>query len=146
MATDGEGTSPLATLDDYVRRYGTPTEPGRVTALLEDATDALLSEYESYWCEPYREGVHEAFDRSATAVCCAIVHRAVATDGSLAGATQFSQGAGDYSASVTLASPGGDLYVGRSDRRRLGLAGCRVGSIRPMTAADREGASRDADT
>lgn len=139
MGTDGEGATPLATLDDYVRRYGTPTEPGRVTALLADASDALLSEYELYWGEPYREGAHAAFDRSAESVCCSMVRRAVATDGSLPGATQLSQGAGGYTASVTLASPGGDLYVGRSDRRRLGLAGCRVGSIRPMTAADREG-------
>ena len=129
----------LATLEDYVARYGTPTDPDRVTALLGDASDALLSEYEAYWGEPWRKGAHAAFDRSAAAVCCAMVRRSVASPDALAGATQFSQGAGGYSASVTLASPGGDLYVGKSDRRRLGLAGCRVGSIRPMTASDREG-------
>ena len=139
MGADGGGGAPLATLGDYARRYGTPTEPDRVSALLADASDALLSEYELYWGEPWATGAHPAFDRSAEAVCCAVVRRAVATEGSLPGATQFSQGAGDYTASVTLASPGGDLYVGKSDRRRLGLAGCRVGSIRPMTAADREG-------
>lgn len=133
MAAD----EPLATIEGYVSRYGAPTEPERVTRLLADASDTLLAEYEAYWGEAYLPGAHAAFDRSAAAVCCAMVHRAVASPDALAGATQFSQGAGSYSASVTLASPGGDLYVGRSDRRRLGLAGCRVGSIRPMTAWDR---------
>lgn len=139
MGSGDGGDAPFATLDDYAGRYGAPTEPDRVSALLGDASDTLLSEYELYWGRPYRKGDHPAFDRSAKAVCCALVHRAVVTEGSVPGATQYSQGAGGYTASVTLASPGGDLYVGKSDRRRLGLAGCRVGSIRPMTAADREG-------
>lgn len=139
MGEPGEGDGPLATLDDYSSRYGAPTDPGRVEALLADASDALLTEYESYWGSPHEPGAHPEFDRSAPAVCCAMVHRALAAPDQLAGATQLSQTAGSYSASVTLPSPGGDLYVGRSDRRRLGLSGCRVGSIAPMTIGDRDG-------
>ena len=131
--------APLATLEGYESRYGSPTDPERVTALLGDASDALLAEYEAYWGSPYRQGDHPAFDRSCEAVCCAMVHRALSTPDLLAGATQLSQAAGSYSASVTLPSPGGDLYVGKSDRRRLGLSGCRIGSIAPMTAGDRHG-------
>ena len=129
--------APVVELGDYERRYGTPADPERVEALLHDASDALLSEYEARWGEPWREGAHPAFDRNMAAVCCSMVHRVEATPAAFAGATQYSQAAGSYNASVTLANPLGDLYVGKADRRRLGLAGCRVGSLRPMGGRDR---------
>lgn len=132
-------SAPFATLVDYESRYGKVAEAdgGRVEALLSDASDMLLTAYESRW-GAYKAGDHAAFDRSARSVACAIVSRAVNTPLGLAGATQLSQSAGGiYNASVTFANPTAELWVGKSDLKRLGLAGTRIGSIDAMTGADR---------
>lgn len=119
------------TLDEYADRYGMPPDPGRVSALLSDACDMLLTAYEGRWgC--YVEGAHQAFDRGYKAVACAVVSRAVNIPDCFAGATQYSQTAGAYNASVTFANPTSDLWLGKSDLKRLGLAGTRIGSIAPM--------------
>lgn len=119
------------TLEEYAARYGTPPDPGRVSALLSDACDMLLTAYEGRWGY-YVEGAHVAFDRSYEAVACAVVSRAVSVPDCFAGATQYSQTAGSYNASVTFANPTADLWLGKSDLKRLGLAGTRIGSIAPM--------------
>lgn len=124
---------------DYAARYGQPDNEARVGALLQDASALLLSAYESRFGEAYAEGRHQAFDRSATAVCCAMVSRAVNVPSGFEGATQYTQTAGVYSASVTLSNPTGELWLSKSDRDRLGLSGAQVWSISAMTAADREG-------
>lgn len=119
------------TLEEYAARYGTPPDPERVSALLSDACDMLLTAYEGrFGC--YVEGSHPAFDRGYKAVACAVVSRAVSVPDCFAGATQYSQTAGSYNASVTFANPTSDLWLGKSDLRRLGLAGTRIGSIAPM--------------
>nr|DAV97122.1 MAG TPA: hypothetical protein [Caudoviricetes sp.] len=87
----------------------------------------------------YAAGVNATFDENVKPVCVAMVARAVNAPGAMAGITQQSETAGPYSSSFTFANPTGDLYLGRSDLKRLGLAGCRVRSIDAMTAADREG-------
>lgn len=125
----------FATLESYGARYGTPADPERVEALLGDASSMLLTAYERRWGS-YIEGAHPEFDRSAEAVACSIVSRALNVPEGMAGATQYSQTAGSYSASVTFANPTADLWLGKSDLRRLGLAGTRVWSIRPMVGAD----------
>lgn len=119
------------TLEEYSARYGTPSDPWRVSALLSDACDMLLTAYEGRW-GLYVEGAHPAFDRGYKAVACAVVGRAVNVPDAFAGATQYSQTAGDYNASVTFANPTADLWLGKSDLKRLGLAGMRVFSIAPM--------------
>lgn len=119
------------TLKEYAARYGTPSDPERVSALLSDACDMLLTAYEGRW-GLYVEGAHQAFDRGYKAVACAVVSRAVSVPDCFAGATQYSQTAGSYNASVTFANPTADLWLGKSDLRRLGLAGTRIGSIAPM--------------
>lgn len=119
------------TLEEYAARYGTPPDPERVSALLSDACDMLLTAYDGrFGC--YVEGTHPAFDRGYKAVACAVVSRAVSVPDCFAGATQYSQTAGSYNASVTFANPTSDLWLGKSDLRRLGLAGTRIGSIAPM--------------
>lgn len=119
------------TLEEYAARYGTPPDPERVSALLSDACDMLLTAYEGRWGW-YVEGAHPAFDRGYKAVACSVVSRAVSVPDCFAGATQYSQTAGSYNASVTFANPTSDLWLGKSDLRRLGLAGTRIGSIAPM--------------
>ena len=123
------------TLEEYASRYGTPSDPERVSALLSDACDMLLTAYESRW-GGYAAGEHPAFDRGYRAVACAVVSRAVSVPDCFAGATQYSQTAGSYNASVTFAYPTADLWLGKSDLRRLGLAGMRIGSIAPMAGDD----------
>ena len=118
-------------IDEYAARYGTPSDPKRVSALLSDACDMLLAAYEGRWgC--YVAGAHQAFDRGYKAVACSVVSRAVSVPDAFAGATQYSQTAGSYNASVTFANPTADLWLGKSDLKRLGLAGTRIGSIAPM--------------
>lgn len=128
----------FATLADYELRYGAVADGDgdKVAALLADACDMLLAAYESRWGE-YRQGEHGAFDRAACAVACSIVSRAANVPLGLAGASQYSQTAGSYNASVTFANPTAELWVGKADLKRLGLAGCRIGSIDAMTGADR---------
>lgn len=122
---------PTVTAEDYASRYGTPADADRVGALLADASDMLMSAYERRW-GAYVPGAHPAFDRGFKAVACSIVSRAVNVPDGFQGATQYSQTAGSYNATVTFANPTADLWLGRSDLKRLGLAGMRVLSIPPM--------------
>jgi len=131
----------FATVADYVARCG-PVEDGdeaRVAALLEDASAYLRGAYRRHMGRDYAAGGNATFDENVKPVCVAMVARAVNAPGAMAGITQQSESAGVYSSSVTFANPTGDLYLGRTDLKRLGLAGCRVRSIDAMTAADREG-------
>lgn len=125
------GQTPTVTVDDYAKRYGTPSDPDRVNALLSDAADMLLAAYERRW-GAYLKGAHPAFDRGFVAVACSVVSRAVNVPDGFQGATQYSQTAGSYNASVTFANPTADLWLGRSDLKRLGLTGLQVFSIAPM--------------
>lgn len=130
----------FATLADYESRYGAVAEgdSARVEALLEDASGMLLGAYIERYSTAYAKGEHPIFDAAARAVTCAVVSRAYNVPLGMAGATQFSQAAGDYNASVTFANPTAELWLGKNDRRRLGLTGARIGSIPAMTAKDRE--------
>lgn len=127
----------LATVDDYESRYGAAPDGARVGLLLGDATALLLSAYERRFGTAYERGAHTAFDRAACAVCCAVVSRAINVPSGMTGASQLSQTAGGYSASVTFSNPTGDLFMTRADLRRLGLSGNRIGSVEAMTWADR---------
>lgn len=128
-------TNLTVTLEEYAARYGTPPDPERVSALLSDACDMLLTAYEGRFGY-YVRGAHTAFDRGYKAVACAVVNRAMSVPDCFAGATQYSQTAGSYNASVTFANPTADLWLGKSDLKRLGLAGTRVFSIAPMVGDD----------
>ena len=86
---------PLATIEDYRARYGDPTDEARAATLLSDASDLLMSAYESNVGD-YERGKVAAFDRSAAAVCCLVVNRVLSAPAALAGAMQYSQGAGGY--------------------------------------------------
>lgn len=122
----------LATLEDYSARYGgvAAADEARVTTLLADASAMLLAAYERLWGD-YFPGAHPTFDRSAAAVCCLVVNRVLNAPAALAGATQYSQGAGSYTATVTYGGSLGEMYLGKSDLKRLGLSGARIVEITP---------------
>lgn len=121
----------LATIEDYAARYGEPGDSDRTALLLEDASNLMLSAFEDALGE-YAEGACTAFDRNAAAVCCLVVNRVLTAPASLAGATQYSQGAGGYTASVTYGSALGEMYLGRTELKRLGLLTQSLGSLSPV--------------
>ena len=122
----------FATAEDYVSRYGAVPDERRLDALLSDATAMLLSEYEAAYGRPYEEGVSAAFDRAAPAVACMLVNRVLNTPANMTGATQMSQGAGSITASVTYGTALGEMYVGKTARRLLGLDGSIRRVLRPL--------------
>lgn len=122
----------FATIEDYAARYGRPADEARVLALLEDASVTMLSAYEGFWGEPYAQGAHAAFDRAAKPVCCLLANRVLSAPSQMLGATQYSQTAGSYNASVSFGSGLGEMYLGKSDLKRLGLDGQVLRSLRPI--------------
>ncbi len=127
---------PFATADDYRARYGDADE-GRLAALLGDATGFLLAAYAAHYGEAWRANVRPLFDAGAKAVCCAMASRVLSAPADLGGASTYQQTAGSYSAMLTFANPTGDMYISKSDLKRLGMGGSRVYAVRPMTDDDR---------
>lgn len=122
---------PLATIEDYRSRHGEPADAARAKTLLEDASNLLLSAYEAH-AGGYKRGKLAAFDRSAPAVCCLVVNRVLSAPAALAGATQYSQGAGGYTASVSYGSALGEMYLGKTELKRLGLLEQSIGALSPV--------------
>lgn len=120
----------LASVDDYKARYGEPADSARTDVLLQDASDLMLAAFEDR-LGAYSVGACPAFDRAAPAVCCLLVNRVLSAPSAMAGATQYSQRAGGYTASVTYGSALGEMYLGRSDLKRLGLTGQALGALLP---------------
>lgn len=126
----------FATVDDYEARYGAPGDDKRLQVLLSDASSFMISAFEEVY-GTYSEGVCDAFDRNACAACCLLANRVLNAPAAMAGATQFSQGAGGYTASVTFGSAMGEMYMGKSVREMLGLDAQIMRSLRPMERGER---------
>lgn len=122
----------FASVEDYAKRFGEPADAGRTEVLLGDASATMLSEYEGFYGTAYVEGAHAAFDRAACSVCCLLVNRVLSAPAAMAGATQYSQGAGGYTASVTFGSALGEMFLGSTERKRLGLVGQSLRALRPV--------------
>lgn len=124
----------FATLEDYEKRYGevAPADKERTETILQDASDMLLATYEENYGVPYEEGAHPVFDKSACAVACAVAHRSLSVPAGFEGTSQFSRTAGSYNASITFSNPTGDLYLSKTDLKRLGLSGQMIGAIMPI--------------
>lgn len=124
----------LATIEDYEKRYGgvDPTDKERTETILQDVSDMLIATYEENYGFPYEEGAHPVFDKSACAVACAVARRSLSVPAGFEGANQFSQTAGSYNASITFSNPTGDLYLSKTELKRLGLSGQTIGAIMPI--------------
>lgn len=112
---------PYATIEDYQRRYGPvlPDQCDRLDVLLTDATayiSALLTQSEAE-DEPSEEYLHNLMT-----VTCAVVHRMMIVTDDRIGVTQFSQTAGSYTESGTMANPNGDMYLTAAEKRLLGIS------------------------
>ena len=105
-----------------------PAEEAKCMALLEEAAVII---------DVYNEN---ASAEAKQLVSCFMVRRVLGDDSSIAlpiGATQASVTAGPYSQSMTLGSGSGgsgELYLGRLDKRLLGL-GNSIGSYSPVQEA-----------
>ncbi|OUP10995.1 Gp19/Gp15/Gp42 family protein [Collinsella sp. An2] len=121
----------FATVEEYEARYGAPGDEKRLKVLLGDASNYMLSAFEEVY-GTYAKGVCDAFDRNAGAVCCLLVSRVLNAPAAMAGATQYSQGAGGYTASVTFGSAMGEMYLGKTVREALGLDAQIMRSLHPM--------------
>ncbi len=126
------GSVTFATVGDYTERYGEPADAARAEVLLNDASALMLSEYEGFYGTAYEKGAHATFDRSASAVCCLLVNRVLNAPAAMVGATQYSQAAGGYNASVTYGTALGEMYLGKTERKRLGLVGQSLRALHPI--------------
>ena len=117
--------TPFATAEDYEARYGDVEDEKRLEALLADASLFLASQ-RGLVIDP-DDGTQAAL---LTAVTCAMAHRSMMA-GSYAGLSSVSQGAGGYTASVSVYNPSGDFYLTKGEKQALGISGARIGSVAP---------------
>lgn len=108
--------APFAGAIDYENVYGLCQERERLDALLLRASGYVQARMPAPW-EP---GVDPVFDLNAATVCMAMVHRALSAPMGMEGVTQYTQTAGPYTASVSMA----DQYMRLlpSEAEALGLA------------------------
>ena len=110
----------------------TEAETPRAEALLLDASQMILDED--------RHGVLDALtepSQTLISITCSMVIRAMAS-GIDAGppATQTGWNAGPWGAQTTYANPTGDLYLTKSERRRLGFSRQRAGGVDMWAGSD----------
>ena len=117
--------TPFATAEDYEARYGKVDDEERISKLLQDATNIIASQ--PGFCDKDRD---ETWWGVLETVTCAMVHRSMMA-GSYAGLSNVSQGAGGYTASVSVYNPGGDMFLTRNEKKALGIGGARIGSVAP---------------
>lgn len=119
---------PFATVDDYEARYGDVEDPERVGVLLGDASMRLRG---FRWLTIREDDEVQAANLKR--IACAAVHRSIVR-GNLEGLSGYTQSAGDYSASVTVANPDGNLFFTGDDLRSLGYGTGQIGQTNPYSS------------
>ena len=116
----------FATVADIEARWRTldATEQARATALLSDAS-AMLTRLVEIDPEDSNQAALLA------AVSAQMVIRAMSADPSMIGATQAVMTAGPYQQTASFASPAGDMYLTKAEKRMLGITSGYIRSIRP---------------
>lgn len=117
----------FCTRDEYVARYGEPTDPSVLDECLAEAS----REIERAVREAGRADMLGDPDYllDCKAVCRDMVFR-VAANSVPFGATQYSQSAGGFSESYSFARAYGSIKLNKTDREKLGIAkGYASGSI-----------------
>ncbi len=126
----------FATAAQYRALYDAEYDDARLQALLGRASRDIAAELRAAGID-YDEP-DDGFAADLADVAIAMVRRAIGEhQGADAaeipyGATQFSQGAGSYTASATLANPYGDLFMTKAERRKLGIGRARAGFASPF--------------
>lgn len=117
----------FATYEDIEARWKPLTEEERGVAetLLEDAAALILG----YGVEP-RDGDERQAQALKAASCNMVIRSMQGRDSAVPiGMSQWSQTAGPYSESMTVANPAGDLYLTKGEKRMLGLGAGYIGTI-----------------
>lgn len=122
---------PFASVEDLESRWREldPDEEDCASVLLEDASSFLVSEFRRVGKKIDTDD--EIVLSNLKRVCCSIVARSYPDDTD--GISQFSQTAGPFSSSQTIANPARDMYLTKQERLTLGLPqrACRIGFILP---------------
>ncbi len=115
----------FASYCDYMARYGEADDPAAVKTLLADAAAYIVSR-PGFRLRPSDE-VQAA---NLVRVSCSIVNRMVGREG-FAGIESYTQGAGDYSVTLSPYNPAGDMYLTGEEKLALGIGRGKVGQTWP---------------
>lgn len=124
---------PFVTIEAYRRRYpDDDVADGVLLEVLADATMAIASELDAEGIG-YDEPTDEFANRLAS-VCRNVAHRVIGEGDESEipfGASQFSEGAGSYKQTVSMANPYGDVFLTAAERRALGIGSQRGAVFSP---------------
>lgn len=118
----------FAAVEDLVIRWRVLSEEEQVraAALLEDASVFIKEQLPSGYNVETREAALKM-------VCCNVAKRQMEPTviGDTQALSQFTQTAGSYSLSGTIANPHGDMYLTNSEKKLLGIDSCQAMYIEP---------------
>ena len=122
---------PFATVEDMtiLWREMTEAEQRRAQALLVLVSDSLREEGRRVGREGDLMAADPYYKSVLKSVTVDVVARTLMTSTDQEPMTQFSQTAGPYSMSGTFLTPGGGLFIKRSELARLGLRQQRMGVL-----------------
>lgn len=122
---------PFATVEDYTVRYGSVDDEDILLEILKDATREIMSELDSAgisYADP-----SEKWADTLMQACRSMANRAVSQDDSEVpiGATQLSQGVGEFQHSFSFRNPYGEVYISQAERKLLGLKRGKAAFVYP---------------
>lgn len=127
---------PFATIEQYRSRYRDDETPDEVLyECLTDATDVIAAELDEH--DISYDDPTESFTGRLMRVCRTVAHRALGVAGGSSesdipfGATQVSEMAQQFQASVSFGNPYGDVFLTEAERRRLGIGAARACVVSP---------------
>jgi hypothetical protein len=130
-----------ATLEDLQQRYHVldDEEKKRATALIEDITAFLITEFRRNSKNPDPATWDECYTQAVKSVVCAMVKRTLAASDT-ADLSSESASVGAYSQTFTYANPSGDIYMKKNERRLLGIELQKqvITTLSPLTNEDRQ--------
>lgn len=120
---------PFATVEDYRARYPDDETPDAVLAeALLEATDLICAAMDEGGVD-YSDPT-ESFTFRLKRICRTVVRRSLGDGSNEAdvpfGATQLSETAAQFNASVQFANPYGDMFLTQAERDALGIGGGRA--------------------
>lgn len=130
-----EPDSTFATVDQYEARYGPVADRGRLAETLSDATRLIAAECAAVGIDTSAPEMADALMQACRSVAARAMQALDA--GAPLGVTQFSQGAGGFSESWSMANPSAEVYLTKTDRAMLGLSRQRIGTIAAEVAHER---------
>lgn len=122
---------PFATVEDMTLLWREMTEPEqrRAQALLVLVSNSLREEGRKVGKDVDLMASNPYYESVLKSVTVDVVARTLMTSTDQEPMTQFSQTAGPYSMSGTFLTPGGGLFIKRSELARLGLRQQRMGVL-----------------